>query len=144
LCIAALCYAHTCHRALHSFPTRRSSDLLPEDVGMRVGVAAHDMATAVEVADLPFGEKGPRADETGDDEEMPLPAAGGQRVADRDGALSAVVEREQHMPTGPGEIDIGDALRQARTRGDRIQVPRERRAGVLVRQRPRALEAGGG
>ena len=48
------------------------------------------------------------------------------------------------MPTGPGEIDIGDALRQARTRGDRIQVPRERRAGVLVRQRPRALEAGGG
>src|SRR5204862_1185199 len=91
--------------------------LLPEDVGMGVRVAAHDVATPVEVADLRGGEKRPRADETGDDEEMALPAASCERVADRHGALAAVVEREQHMPAGPGEVEVRDARSEERRVG---------------------------
>src|SRR5438552_15233624 len=96
-----------------------TSTLFPYTTLFRSRVAAHDVATPVEVADLRGGEKRPRADETGDDEEMALPAAGCERVADRHGALAAVVEREQHMPAGPGGVEVRDALRRARGGGGR-------------------------
>jgi hypothetical protein len=69
------------------------------------------MTGALELPDFGCVEKGPPADEAGRDEEMTPPASAAQLVADPDGTLPAVIERQDQVAARPGEIDGVHSLR---------------------------------
>src|SRR5205823_1274620 len=92
------------------FPHHVLEGLLLENVGMRVRMAADEVPLTSDVADLAHVQKRARSDAARDDEEVRLPPAPRQRLAHGYGALAAVVEGQQDVATGLGEVDGGDEL----------------------------------
>ena len=104
-------------------------------------MAADQMTAAAQLPDVGGREEGAGPEQVGHDEEVAAPAARAQRVADAQRAPAAVVEREQQVAAGRGEIDVGDKLRSDRGRPDRVEIAGESRHGVLEGHRAGALKA---
>ena len=112
-----------------------------EDIGVGVRMAADQVTAAAQPPDVGGREKRTDPEQVGDDEEVSPPAARAQRVGDVQRAPAAVVEREQQVAAGRGEIDVGDELWGDRARPDRVEIAGETRDRVLEGHRARALKA---
>src|SRR5205823_13037672 len=104
-------------------------------------MAADQVTAAAQLPDVGGREKRTDPEQVRDDEEVSPPAARAQRVADVQRAAAAVVEREQQVAAGRGEIDVGDELWSDRGRPDRVEIAGETRDRVLEGHRARALKA---
>src|SRR5437899_2237283 len=93
-----------------------------------MGMTADEVPAAPEVADLARVQKRGLADPRRDHEEVTLPAQPGELVSDVDRAAPAVVESQQQVARGTGEVDRGDQLRGQGAGAEALEVPGERRA----------------
>jgi hypothetical protein len=79
---------------------------LPVSVRMIVRMTAYHVPTASEMTNVLPGQESSPPNKPGRNEEVTTPAATAQLITDQERALPAIIESQEQVTAGAGEIDI--------------------------------------